>query len=417
MKIECFVTSVNFGDYLYYSLPSFKDMFDNVVVITSPDDLNTQNVCKMNGVDVFLGDPHKDGAIFRKGHMIDEALKSKLKYNEWVLILDADIYIPPQTRERIEEEKLDPECLYGGTRIQAAAFSDFQKYLIDPTYCLDWHRRDGVFKRRWQVIGYFQLFNYNYLPKFGDNGPEPNGPYYYPTTSSDAGYDDLLFSDSWGKIGFLPLYLIHLSPFQQYWEGRGSPVFDKWVIKGGRKNIGEKLNNSMLTKEGVLLGDDDSFMENWTGSYFYINKDGEVSPSDFDDRSLDFVCCVDYNKESVADLVESWHSKLSRGGVIFGDCFSSSDNMEEINQLIPYRVSSFEWGNFKYWYCMNSSTKIGKLEEAKGGDRDYMYYMLFDEIDEYLIQHMSDQVNDPKKTVKSIKKHEDKMRKKRQNMK
>jgi hypothetical protein len=45
MRIESVVTSVNYGDLLAWTLPHNKNYFENTVVVTTPEDQETQKVC------------------------------------------------------------------------------------------------------------------------------------------------------------------------------------------------------------------------------------------------------------------------------------------------------------------------------------------------------------------------------------
>ena len=45
MKIECVTTCVGYGDILAHSLPMNKGHFDSMLVITAPEDKQTQKVC------------------------------------------------------------------------------------------------------------------------------------------------------------------------------------------------------------------------------------------------------------------------------------------------------------------------------------------------------------------------------------
>ena len=89
-KYEIITCSVNFSHILKETLPFNKKRVDNVVVVTTPTDFATHAVCRENEVEYIETDLfYKDGADFNKGLALNEAFK-KLKYNDWVLHLDAD---------------------------------------------------------------------------------------------------------------------------------------------------------------------------------------------------------------------------------------------------------------------------------------------------------------------------------------
>jgi len=52
-------------------------VFDNLVVVTHPRDLDTQQICNENGVKVVTTDAfNKDGAVFNKGAAINVGINA-----------------------------------------------------------------------------------------------------------------------------------------------------------------------------------------------------------------------------------------------------------------------------------------------------------------------------------------------------
>src|ERR1700757_431096 len=113
MKLEAVVVCVDYDDFLAHTLPANKALFDQIVVVTTPEDENTQRLCEYHHVrcvptDVFgVGDGE-----FRKGAGINVGL-SHLKMDGWVAHVDADIVLAPQTRVLLEQTSLDPTMVYG----------------------------------------------------------------------------------------------------------------------------------------------------------------------------------------------------------------------------------------------------------------------------------------------------------------
>lgn len=113
---EAVIVSVNFSDFLGITLPRNKEHFDSIVVVTTPEDHLTYNVCEKNGVKCVKSDVfNKHGAKFNKGGAIRDAFKA-LRFKDWIVNLDADIILPKDFSEKFNLHKLDREKLYGSGR-------------------------------------------------------------------------------------------------------------------------------------------------------------------------------------------------------------------------------------------------------------------------------------------------------------
>lgn len=234
MKIECIVVSYKYGDYLYYTLPSLVRTFDNVIVVTSEDDSETINACKRNNITPIIADPFKvtdahhidDTVIFNKGHMIDTALKEHVKYKDWVLITDSDIYFEEGTREKIGNSITKESYLYGAYRKHSPSFQSFVEYLSDKTVSEKWDRGEEKFLiKKDAVIGFFQLTKYTHIPRFTCRFTMDDGENMYPCTSGRASHDDFYFQRCRQKI-FLDIDVVHLSERKQNWGGRITGQYD-----------------------------------------------------------------------------------------------------------------------------------------------------------------------------------------------
>ena len=159
-KIELLLVCVNRSSFLKETLPCNKHKFDNVVVVTTPSDYETQHICREEGVqcvhtDVF----YEDGAPFDKGRAINFGLNN-LKYNEWVVLTDADIVFLNQHQKLFRDESLKKELLYGSDRIIIEDKSSYNKFVSDlalnpQNINLDSLRsKDG----KQLAVGFFQMF-------------------------------------------------------------------------------------------------------------------------------------------------------------------------------------------------------------------------------------------------------------------
>ena len=109
MKIECVIVCDGYGDFLRQTLPRHPPLFDRIVVVTGFDDAETLALCRQLSVECIPSDvQHKDGDAFNKGRMIDLGL-SYCRRDDWVVHLDADMYLPPMTRRLIEWSNPDPQ--------------------------------------------------------------------------------------------------------------------------------------------------------------------------------------------------------------------------------------------------------------------------------------------------------------------
>lgn len=126
-KFELVEACVNHAHFLKHSLPVNIRRFDNVVIVTSPTDYETQKVASDNGASLVMTDLfYKDGAPFNRGLAVNEGFKA-LKYNDWVVHGDADVVFPRGYEQVFSSSNphLNKEVLYGSKRIE---FKDYEEY-------------------------------------------------------------------------------------------------------------------------------------------------------------------------------------------------------------------------------------------------------------------------------------------------
>ena len=240
MKFECVIVSVDYGDYLAWTLPLNLRHFDKIVVVTTFTDQQTQNICKFYDVEcVVTHSFYADNARFKKSLGINEGL-ARLDKDAWVAHMDADIVLPPRAREMFEKVHLDPACVYGIDRMMCESFDAWLKYFTNPAYQLHDENifikpnafetfgiRVGLLGKDkyadgYAPIGFFQLWN-----------PEGSGVKEYTVESAEAGKDDMLFALKWprAKRHLLPeVIAIHLESEAPHrmganWAGRITPLF------------------------------------------------------------------------------------------------------------------------------------------------------------------------------------------------
>lgn len=225
MYLEGVMVSVDFGDYLEQTLPHTRPHFDDLVVVTSPADERTRDVCRAAGArpvvtDAFYG----DGAVFNKGRGINVGLTA-LRRTDWVVHVDADIVLPRGFRAALEAKELDRDTLYGVRRAMCGSWAEWKAYepsLESPAPFP--HERPVINRRRgYMPVGYFQLFHARAAALAGA------GPWYVEE-SPNAAYSDIWFCERWTRRRLLTdLEVVHLYEGVQYdeinWRGRMSKPF------------------------------------------------------------------------------------------------------------------------------------------------------------------------------------------------
>ena len=234
LPMEAVVVCVNYADFLAHTLPHNKSQFDRMVVVTAPGDRETINLCQYYNVECVETDVfYRNGDEFNKGAGINEGL-AKLSMRGWTVHMDADIYMPPQTRAIIDRLQLDPRKIYGADRLMCPSYEAWAEFVCTPKPVQDsWvfiHPtafpvgiRLAQYMSYWggyEPLGYFQLWN-----------PQSSGISKYPIEHGAADRTDVLFCKKWPRAQreLLPeILLIHLESTDEMganWWGRRSPRF------------------------------------------------------------------------------------------------------------------------------------------------------------------------------------------------
>jgi hypothetical protein len=232
-KWEAVVVCDGYADFLCLTLPHNKFLFDQIVVVTSFEDKATRKLCEFHHVQCIPTDVLKSRqGVFCKGAGINVGLEA-LDKDGWVVHLDADIYLPPQTRILLEAANLDKSFVYGIDRFMVRGREAWDKFINQPvlqhedeawihlnTFPLGtrvMHKGKGG----WVPIGFFQLWD-----------AQTSGVSRYPEGHTTAAREDTIFLEPWGraKRGFLPEIIgYHLesedASHAANWSGRKTAAF------------------------------------------------------------------------------------------------------------------------------------------------------------------------------------------------
>lgn len=208
MFIEAITTCVNYSDLFNLCIAENKKHFDRWIVVTTPNDTKTQELCQDHGVECLQTDIfYEDNSKFNQSKAINYGI-SHLDRKDWILSVDADVLLPKETRSIIESVKLEKHILYGVPR--------FNLTLGDCKY-IQWISNWSSMRKNTAIdtlAGYFHLFhNSRYRP------------YYEGFTTVEN--KDVEFQNRFEIWGIIPMYVFHFG--RSNWEGRESPLYPEFT--------------------------------------------------------------------------------------------------------------------------------------------------------------------------------------------
>lgn len=208
-KIDIVIVSVDYNDFLILTLENNLHHIQNITVVTSSKDKECQNLCKKFGVNCVVTDRmYEKGASFNKGKAINDGIKSIIN-PDWILLLDADICLPHNFRDIIENLKSNTNNLILADRKMCYDYTDYLKWKNGQEINGEIERGKG-----W---GYFQLFN---IAKFNNREP-------FPENSDDAAQSDISFKNMFvnNKETISGIEVLHLGDPYKNWKGRKTKKF------------------------------------------------------------------------------------------------------------------------------------------------------------------------------------------------
>lgn len=194
MKINALTVCVDYSDFLHRSISRWCQGLESLLVVTSPADKATQDLCEMLDIPTHVTDAfYRDGASFNKGRAMEEA-RLTMPWEDWILFFDADIL--PELKWYRGVQGADHARLNGAKRLYGDR--------VTPTPIPD--DRLGY--------GYFQLFHS--LNPVVDRTPLLDGSWRH------AGGYDSAFLDLWPRPAKeMPIKLHHMGEGSN-WFGRGN---------------------------------------------------------------------------------------------------------------------------------------------------------------------------------------------------
>lgn len=239
MKLQAITVSVNYSDFLCWTIVENKHLFDRWIIVTDLKDYRTKELCDNYGVECIQTDVfYESGSTFNKYAGLNEGLKY-LDRNEWILILDSDIVLHHQTKYVLEQLILDKSCVYGIDRVNCYGLKNWLAFVsIRNMVYQNWmlHSSGMEFGARlvhyfgeesdngkfvgWRPLGFFQLIHGSSFK-------------VYPQKTIGADHCDLQFireNYSRNKRILIPeLMAIHLESKNTFkgmnWYGRKSAPF------------------------------------------------------------------------------------------------------------------------------------------------------------------------------------------------
>jgi hypothetical protein len=223
-RLEGLLVCVDYADFLECTLPGNSGHFDRLVVVTAPHDVRTQTIARKHGAELVVSDScYANGDAFNKARMLNEGVRA-LEFSDWVLLTDADIFLPAQLRPTLDDLVLNPGCLYYTRRYHLPEYDlnrHLEAFLTDRSLIHSYSLDDpSTNQMPW---GYFQLFNVR------ARALEGRGRDLFPEVFTSAGNIDTYFQRLWpaDKKVQLPvrerlLDVVHIphGPLGINWNGR-----------------------------------------------------------------------------------------------------------------------------------------------------------------------------------------------------
>jgi hypothetical protein len=191
-----------------------------MIIVTTKEDKNTIDLCDNYGIQTIFTDRlYENGDKFNKGKAINDGVKH-IKYNDWVLITDADMFLPFNFRETLDKQTLNVDNIYGTHRYICPTYHEWLNYRDTRTINMSWTLQGH---RLAIGVGFFQLINCkSKIITSLDNK-------WYDENHGHAGRSDRMFLRKWPDENRknLKINTIHLGNDElgRNWKGRTTANF------------------------------------------------------------------------------------------------------------------------------------------------------------------------------------------------
>lgn len=206
----CAITvCIGYAQYLRVTAMHNRALFQRWVIVTSQDDLNTQNLCMELGLEMVAvahsAPPFQ--AATNKAWYIDEGRRRSADHAGWYVIVDADTVVSEQVASNIGLACLSPGMLYGCWGRIFARSQDEVAWLAQRWYL--------AAPQAMPIIGYFQMFHSSVTTPYAKSLGS-----FVPGFSE--AYDDVMFRHQFApsRQALIPGYCVHLGQANTNWRGR-----------------------------------------------------------------------------------------------------------------------------------------------------------------------------------------------------
>lgn len=256
--MNAILISVDFADILSITLPYNRHHFDQVMVVTTRDDIDTQYVAQKNQCHIWMTDAfYEGGATFNKWLALEQGL-DMLGRKGWICVMDADVLWPKEI-EKHETDHGHLSLCEGRSMLKIGDLcTPFRRMWEDwpasPPFNMFWNQVYGsglpplpvesnwtsfpLHRQQQEFAGYSQIFHAN-DPHLG---PAP----WHEIDWKHAGGADSFFQMKWPEACKIrpPFEVLHLGPAGQNWFGRSTPRADGTLLEGSterREMSGRKI--------------------------------------------------------------------------------------------------------------------------------------------------------------------------------
>lgn len=126
VPIEAVTVCVGYADLLRETARFNRPLLDRWLVVTSPADHATRDVCRRYSVECLCSDEWARDGAFSKGRLIDRGL-AMLRGDGWTLHLDADVAMPGDLHQVLDDAHPDPLAIHGCDRLNVVGWDAWRR--------------------------------------------------------------------------------------------------------------------------------------------------------------------------------------------------------------------------------------------------------------------------------------------------